>query len=356
MSSPLSELERFAAGEQLAVDPDEVERALVSVWREAGRSTAGRVPVTRACLWNVVALIDTRVDGPGCPGWLQEVLRHLPEHLAARALVLRAETERPGAPELRSWISANCILASGGGKLVCSEEVDLESRGEGWRHLPGLARALLVPGVPTAAVFGEVPSMDDPLPSALVQLADRVVTWAERCGSESPLALALRLGEVRSLVDLGWAARADLRAAVGALFAGAEADAARIETVEVTIPSEAEAAGRLLVGWVAERLGLGEELEGSLAGEGVRGQARHGRVVLRLRTGGEGRAVRFFGPGFTRAVVREPGGGLRLERPSGCRRWSRAEVGAPALLARALLHRSSDAELSRALSRAEGLP
>ena len=137
----MSRLEQFSAGERFAVDPDAIERELAAIWREAGTTarTGDARPVTRACLWNVIVHLEERQgrDNYVAAERWEQAISQLAAHLASRTLVVRTRPAKPKDPELESWISANCVIAGGGGKLVCSEEITLASRGTGDRHLAG---------------------------------------------------------------------------------------------------------------------------------------------------------------------------------------------------------------------------
>lgn len=259
-----SKLERFSAGEHFAVDPDAIERELASLWRAAGANQASpetRNPVTRACLWNVVVHMEERakVEGFGETAALEKSMRELPQYIAARALVLKTRAEESGQAELESWISANCIIAEGGGKLVCSEEVVLSARGDGERHLPGLVRALLVPAVPTAMVFAGVPPAERPPIQALLGSADRVITHADHSLTATPLKRICPLMSELPLgaIDLGWLSLSSHRTLVAGLFdppATAE-DARAIDRVTITATKKKRWSAVLMLAWAASALG-----------------------------------------------------------------------------------------------------
>jgi glucose-6-phosphate dehydrogenase assembly protein OpcA len=256
-----SKLERFSAGEHFAVNPDAIERELASLWRAAGASTESRNPVTRACLWNVIVHIEERakLEGTGAREVMSKAVRELPQYLAARALVLKTMPEEAGSTELESWISANCIVAEGGGKLVCSEEVVLAARGEGERHLPALVRALLVPAVPTAMVFAGVPPTERQAIEALVGSADRVVTHADQSSHAAPLK---RIASVMSelplgAIDLGWLSLSSYRTLVASLFdpPSTAEDVAAIDRVTITAAGSLRWSVLLMLAWIASALG-----------------------------------------------------------------------------------------------------
>lgn len=261
MTGPASKLERFSAGEHFAVDPDAIERELASLWRAAGASTETRSPVTRACLWNVIVHLEERakVEGFGETAALEKSMRELPQYIAARALILKTRPEEKDAPELESWISANCIIAEGGGKLVCSEEVSLSARGDGERHLPALVRALLVPAVPTAMVFAGVPPTERPTVQALLGAADRVITHADCSSAPTPLKRICPLMSELPLgaIDLGWLSLSSHRTLIAGLFdpPATEQDARAIDRVTITATKKKRWSIALMLAWAASALG-----------------------------------------------------------------------------------------------------
>lgn len=260
MSVDSSKIERFSAGESFAVNPDAIERELSSLWRAAGASNE-KAPVTRACLWNVVVHIEERpkLEGSSEAKSLEQIVRELPRYLAARALVLKTLPEENNSPELESWISANCILAGGGGKLVCSEEVVFAARGDGERHLPALVRALTVPAVPTAIFFGGVGPVDRDAFDDLIESASRVVTHADRSLSRAPLARICAMSSALPLgaIDLGWIQHSSHRALVAGLFDAPATgeDAAAIDRAVITAPRSLRCSAVLMLAWIASALG-----------------------------------------------------------------------------------------------------
>lgn len=261
--SDASLLERFSAGERFAVHPDAIERELSSLWRAAGKTTDTTHPVTRACLWNVVIHVEER---PGREGHVDpeaqvRMINDLPRYLAARALVLRTRDPEADKEELESWISANCILSGDGGKLVCSEEITFASRGPGDRHLPSLVRALLVPAVPTAVVFGGVPDPEAPVVRGLIGAADRVVVRADRAQGSDPLKRMNKLlaSADRTVMDLGWIDTSAWRREVAALVDPPlpAQEITRIQRAELRAPPGERMTARLLLGWIGASLGVG---------------------------------------------------------------------------------------------------
>lgn len=295
-------VERFSAGESFTVDPDAIERELASLWREAGSASSEGRPVTRACLWNVVVHVEERPEREGASehAALLRLMEELPLHLAYRGLMLHTHPEDTERAPLESWISARCIPAGDGGKLVCSEEITLSAHGRGDRHLPGLVRALIAPGVPTAVVFGATPDLSDPVTKRLVELADRIVVHTDRTPRPN-------LSEVQALLartpgfgmDMSWLEHADLRQEVAALFdsPGASDHWMQLDEVEYIAPPKRRASARLMLGWIAHAFG-GRDITQKSTYDGQVWQAtrRNGtpfRLILTEDSGVKEPSIRF---------------------------------------------------------------
>ena len=357
------QLQRFTAGEAFAVDPDAIERELASLWRAAGQQTDMGAPVTRACLVNIIAVLEERpgLEGFGTAETLQHWIDELPRFVAARSLVVRSQPDQAGQQALQSWISANCIIAGGGGKLVCSEEVTFAAQGGADHHVPGLTRALLVPGLPTNLVVAGVPF--GALANPLLQLADRVITDVDRSTVVRPLA---HLGRVtrdgrHSGMDLGWVATAALRAEVAGAF-DAPFDPQRlndIREIRCTAPPTQQWSTRLLLGWLGQSFGG----RTPTAQDGGRATLqRPGGVPLNLTLTLDAAAT---GPRFAfvtdgeRALVRVESTDKLVKVVSDHLPPSqrpRQELSGPAALARSLVSRAEDGAFRRALEIAESLP
>ncbi|MEM7676615.1 MAG: glucose-6-phosphate dehydrogenase assembly protein OpcA, partial [Myxococcota bacterium] len=262
------EILRFAGGAAFAVDPDAIERELASLWQTAGQDNDA-APVTRACLLNVIALLEERegLEGFGFADRLQKWIDELPRHVAARAIVVRSQPHRPEQAELQSWISANCIIGDSGGKLVCSEEVTIAARAGGDHHVPGLVRALLVPGLPTNLLVRGVPH--GALAEPLLRLADRVVSDVDASNHQRPLrTLAQRVqqGDHR-VMDMGWVGTAALRAALATAFDPPFDGHAlmQLERLRCETPPHAQWSSRLVLGWLTRAIG-GEDVDESYVG------------------------------------------------------------------------------------------
>ncbi len=358
------EFERFSGGEQFAVNPDAIERELASLWRSAGQSSQDGQAVTRACLWNTVVHVEERDarEGSGHSLSTLNMINALPRYLATRTLVMRTRAQDKGKEALESWISANCLLSGDGRKMVCSEEITLASRGSGDRLLASLVRALLVPAVPTAAVFDGVAPLGDATTDAIVRLADRIVVHADRSSSDNPLTRiqALAAQAPAHAIDLGWLLDRHLRQEIAALFdpPRSEACARSIDHVHVVASPSKRWSTRLLLGWVAGALG-GHSPESESASSWTLHKRGGGQIRLEHEesTDCQGTCVTLSVPSESSEIklTLNTKGGIDVTDPSGTIRRPCEATELAQLLARALTSHSQDQSFMMALNVAEGL-
>jgi Glucose-6-phosphate dehydrogenase subunit len=248
-----AELERFTGGAAVGVDVAAIERDLAALWRQAA---TGHKAVTRACSWNLVVHVE------GDEGL--ERAKNLADALVAivpsRTLILHHRPNATG-PEIEAFVTANCKLMPSGGKLLCSEEITVESRGRGSDYLPSLTRALLVPDIPTAVLCAGSPK-DSPLLQELLTVCDRLIIDSH--GAEQLIGVE-RLGKALSRVaDLSWLRSAPWRLAVAAAFDSPH-DAAllfKLQRVKVTCGAKFTSEAKLLFGWLGARLSWGPKEDG----------------------------------------------------------------------------------------------
>jgi glucose-6-phosphate dehydrogenase assembly protein OpcA len=250
MSATVGErVEHFTSGHAVSVDVRAIERELASLWRQT--SERGQ-SVARACLWNLVA----PADDDACAERAKKLFDDTAAVCPSRALLLRLSESGDG-PELEAWISANCHLAPGGGKLLCSEEVTLRAYGAGRSHVPALVRALLVPDVPTALLLlGDAPPSDATL-DALSACADRVVfdSTAWPAGALRTLSAMAHAGA--NVTDLAWLRLEPARLMLASLFdppVGGEPLRSASRVVLRHAPG-GDSSAALFAGWLADRLG-----------------------------------------------------------------------------------------------------
>lgn len=246
--SPSGHAELFTRGAPIGVDVAGIERELSTLWLKASERDAS---VTRACLWNLVVTTEDEAHEVA----MKELVNAVVPVVPARVIVL--ERGRPRGPEIEAWVSANCQIAPGGGKLVCSEEVTLAANGRGIDHLPSLVRALTVPDVPSALVAIGAPW---PLGEGLLRLlagVGRLVVDTATVGAAPELGSLARIAASVTLADLGWLRLSRCRWALASLFdppiGAAPARGAR--AVRVRASAIGEAPSLLVLGWLCARLG-----------------------------------------------------------------------------------------------------
>ena len=259
-------VEHFTGGESIGVDVPAIERDLAALWRE---SATGGKSVTRACLWNLVVHASNEEAVARAKALVNAIAPACP----SRALVLDVrESAAPGERELEAWISANCHIAPGGGKLLCSEEITIAARASGRTHVPALVRALLVPDVPAALLWaGPAPRGEDAAwLEPLLRGADRlVVDTDDPAAPVGGRAAGWRAGTWRTLVacaravqvvDLGWLRLSPFRVLLASCFDPPVGGAvlARTQRASVVVSPRGVATGELLLGWLAARLGWGK--------------------------------------------------------------------------------------------------
>ncbi len=257
MSEVGSELEQFRRGAAIGVDVAAIERALDALWRE-GADGSGDKSLVRACLWNVV--VRTGSDEELERG--RKLVDAIAPVVPVRALVLELLPAGEGR-ELEAWISANCQIAPGGGKLLCSEEITVVARGPGHVHVPPLVSALAVPDVPVALLWMGPPPHDLALVRPLLGGADRFIIDTGDLGSRGDLIEVAKLCEIaRSvpLADLGWQRLAPFRVLLASFFdrpVGAE-PLGRVRSIRLECSRLGAATSQLLLGWLAARLEWGK--------------------------------------------------------------------------------------------------
>jgi len=345
-----------------------VEQELAALWRAAGDgvdpsrwSTPGAAPapaMVRACMSNLLVLCRSEAEATLAMVDLPEVLAIHP----ARALVLVA---RPGAGPagLEAHVAVHCHVRDG--SQVCGESVTITANGPAADRLPAAARALLVGDLPSTLWWasGTGPAPEDALFAELREMVSLVVVDS-RDWRDVPRGLAA-LAEVNApphgpaLAELGWHR---LRAWRQLLAQGLDPGAAPgglAELAEVSVSHGPDAAGeaRLLLGWLAGRLGwrlagAAPAPAGTVGWQFIAGD-RTIVAVTRLEGASGLRRVAIAagaGPSRTRVTLEAPGERrLALTGPGGTRLVTLpAESRAP-LVARLLSERAPDPLFHEAL-------
>ena len=351
MSGPRAE--QFTSGKAVGVDVAAIERELAALWRQASDQQA----VMRARCWNLAVYAQNDADFI----WAREVSEALGEKVPTRTLLLHHEPDQPGT-EVEAWVSARCKWAPGGGKLLCFEEITIETRGRGVQHLPSLVRALVESDTPTAVMWAGRPPAEAAVAGGLLKGADVLLVdsaHATDAGDLAQLELQSQLGQV-AVADVQWLRAAPVREALAVAFEPPTPGGASKTIASVTVRCEKRAlsSAKYLGGWLALRLAWGTperiergreawmipaggrpvklevELSDAASACGVTG------VEVTLESGAV-LQVRAEGPAVT---VEVPGGGTRL--------LATAPFKPGELLATALSGRGKDKLFAAALHRA----
>jgi glucose-6-phosphate dehydrogenase assembly protein OpcA len=242
--------EEFTSGKDIGVDVSSIERELGSLWRQASGASA-ELAVTRACSWNLLVHVSDQVDIEIVRALIDKVVAAVP----SRAIVL-VPSAVAGGKEIEAFVSANCQIAPGGGKLLCSEEITIQSYAGGDKHVPALVRALLVPDLPTALFWAGIPPKD-PRQIAYFPSVDRLVFDSSRGDSNADFTAFATLPRDKVLVDIAWLRTGFLRSMLASLFdppTGAE-PLGRVGRLRITATPSGLTGARLYAGWLATRLG-----------------------------------------------------------------------------------------------------
>ena len=203
--------EEFTSGKNIGVDVSSIERELGSLWRHAAGADHD-LAVTRACSWNLLVNVSDQVDTEIVRGLIDLVVAAVP----SRAIVLVPSTQTNGK-EIEAFVSANCQIAPGGGKLLCSEEITIQSYSGGDKHVPALVRALLVPDLPTALFWAGIAPLD-PRQIAYFPSVDRLVFDSSRGDPSTDFTPYATLPRDKVLVDIAWLRTGFLRSMLASLF------------------------------------------------------------------------------------------------------------------------------------------
>jgi glucose-6-phosphate dehydrogenase assembly protein OpcA len=269
--------DRFTRGADIGVDVTSIERELASLWRQA--SAKGDKAVTRACSWNLLLHVADGEDVDAARALVDKVVLPVP----SRAIVLIPRPKEQGK-ELEAYVSANCQVApGGGGKLLCSEEISIMTRGNGDRFVPSLVRALLVPDVPTA-LYWVGPPPADPRAIPYFEGVDRLIfdsaSWIGPSAAMETAYASLKpeTGKPVSLVDLAWLRAGFIRSMLATMFdpPTGSGPLERVSELVVTGAANGNSTARIFAAWFANRLGW---TLGRIPDKGTRAKTKSGRDV-----------------------------------------------------------------------------
>ena len=240
------------AGYAISVDVNGIEKELAALWRTQSKEKSQAL--TRACAWNLVVQCSDD-DAMSKAKRTADALVHA---VPTRTILVKNTPYATTGKELEAWVSANCHIGAGGGKLLCTEEIHIESRSKGAELVPSLLRALVVPDVPTALWWAGPPPDNANAVRVLLSGVDRLIvdSIAAPGGSLSKLAHVGGLLDGLVLVDLNWLRTATLRSLLASMFdAPVGHDALfKMRRLRVEVTDQGMPAAKLMLGWLTSRL------------------------------------------------------------------------------------------------------
>jgi glucose-6-phosphate dehydrogenase assembly protein OpcA len=254
------------------MDADAIEKALVELWQQVGKSER---PMMRARVLNL--LIVTRESRES---EMAELMIRLAQRHPARNLLLLLGDEE-GAGEFDASATLLCGMH---GRALCTEQICLRASGTARDRLPSAVRSLLADSLPVALWWTLPVTEERTLLDKLCRLADHIyvdsATLDEVEGLEEFAAPWLR----RCTSDLNWGRLGAWRDIIARFF---DPPALRdlvdhIDRVEIETGQQ-DLGGWLLAGWLASRLGW-EILEATEQSARYRRQEDGEVVQVRLRT------------------------------------------------------------------------
>jgi glucose-6-phosphate dehydrogenase assembly protein OpcA len=237
-------------GMAVAVDVTGIEKELASLWRAQSKERAQAL--TRACSWNLIIHCADEAAAAEAKKTADALVRSVP----TRTIIVTNQPYSSGQ-EIEAWVSANCHVGAGGGKLLCTEEIHIHSRGRGVEHVPSLLRALLVPDVPTALWWhGEPPDNVAALRLLLSGVDRLIVDTAGTGGALSRLAHVGGLLDRLLITDLNWLRTGTLRSVLASLFdpPAGHLPLFHVRRVHAQVDDRGMAAARLMIAWLTSRL------------------------------------------------------------------------------------------------------
>ena len=347
-------------GMSIAVDVGGIEKELASLWRN--QSAEKSQALTRACSWNFIVFANDEAAFKSAKGYADVMVRSVP----TRSILVLNQPYATTGKAVEAFVSANCQIGAGGGKLLCTEEINIESRGKGAEHVPSLLRALVVPDVPTALWWAGNPPDNAAAVRLLLSGVERLIVDTSNAGDGSLAKLANVGGLLDgvTLVDLNWLRTATLRSLLASLFEPPVGPAPLwdIARVQLGVSSSSMPAAKLMLGWLISRLKWTvQERIPRGAGASWRMLSRDERpigvdvevVPNSVRASGLDRLVIETTDGSRYGFTASEGSSVQVEgAPGGVRTFSAAEPPTEQLLVAALGARGRDRLYGVALHRA----
>lgn len=197
-------------------NPAVIESRLRQLWKEMAENDGGAVgpSVMRACVQNVVVYSREQSENE-----LTQIAAEVSKQHPSRMILLLPQS---GAG-VNAWVTTICHLSGGGRKQVCNEQIVLRAGEQGFGHLPGLLRALLVPDLPVALWWRNRLDPSNQLFLDLVDSSHRVIVDSSSLVSRENglLDLATLVEKERertAFSDLNWVRITPWRSVVSRLY------------------------------------------------------------------------------------------------------------------------------------------
>lgn len=238
-------------------------------------------PVVRARTLNLVV----RGDSAQQRDHAVSVLAQLGESHPSRAIIV-ASMDTSAAPRIEARVEVR--HRGVGGRLLCYEQVAIDTYGVSGRHVTTVIEPLLISHLPICLWWVGDPDFSHEVFEELAGLCDRIIVDSQ-CFTH----VGANLAELHACIeradllvtDLNWVRMLSWREVVAQLFSGAGEQACLGEIARVTIGTTGPDMIQplLLFGWMASRLSWTIHSDGvrraGSAGEGA------GSIDLRIKTG-----------------------------------------------------------------------
>ena len=299
-----SVLQEFALGEPRPADVGGIEAGLSAMWRSAAEASGGESTVTRASALTLLVYVDREDEAREVSNLLAEVTRQNP----CRAIVMMMDPAGT-PPSLMASVSAHCHMSSEGEKQICSEQINLQARGETGPELISVVLPLTVSGLPIYLWWRTESFAMPAYFDQILRVTQHVIVDSARFSATGPdlRALAAWLekysGRIR-LSDLNWARATPWREVIAQCFDSQDRRPYLRRIRELRIEYEMEstrltaqrAQSLLLTGWLATRLGWkflraesrGENMPRAFFFQSDDGEVKVERVLRKVEGGGCG--------------------------------------------------------------------
>lgn len=237
-------IETIASDNPKGAAVQDIEKELVNLWRQVGTQEK---PMLKARVFTLVVVAPEAEEAERAECIMQLAGRH-----PARNLLLLLDLESQD-----EYLDADVtLLCSVRPHALCAEQIRLHARGAALEHVPAAVRGLLTANLSVVLWWTLPPEPDNPLFQQLAALSDRVIVDSDALEDVSGLLTLKPEVQGHRLSDLNWSRIRHWREAIAQCFDSPMQREFLPQISQVTIETgQNSAAGWLLVGWLASRLG-----------------------------------------------------------------------------------------------------